>query len=52
MVRPSRLATDAAEEITSVSLPPLRARLGKGHPEVLAAERGEFIEFEMEIPDR
>jgi len=44
--------TEAAEQMRSASLPPLRERLGKGHPEVLAAESGAFIEFEMEIPDR
>jgi tetratricopeptide (TPR) repeat protein len=42
----------AAEQIKTDALPILRERLGAGHPEVLAAESGTFIEFEMELPDR
>jgi tetratricopeptide (TPR) repeat protein len=42
----------AAEEIRMEVLPALRERLGARHPEVLIAEGGGFIEFEMEIPDR
>ena len=42
----------AAEEIKLEALPALRERLGTRHPEVLIAESGGFIEFEMELPDR
>ena len=42
----------AAEQIRTEVLPGLRERLGARHPEVLAAESGDFIEFEMELPDR
>ncbi len=42
----------AAEGIRMEALPALRERLGSRHPEVLAAENGTFIEFEMELPDR
>jgi tetratricopeptide (TPR) repeat protein len=42
----------AAEEIRAEALPALRERLGARHPEILAAESGAFIEFEMELPDR
>ena len=42
----------AAEEIRMEALPALRERLGARHPEILIAESGKFIEFEMELPDR
>lgn len=53
----ARVLTDlgdatAAEEIRAEALPALQDRLGARHPEVLAAESGAFIEFEMELPDR
>jgi tetratricopeptide (TPR) repeat protein len=53
----ARVLTDlddvaAAEEIRMEAQPALRERLGTHHPEVLAAESGAFIEFEMELPDR
>jgi tetratricopeptide (TPR) repeat protein len=41
-----------AEEMRVQALTALRERLGARHPEVLIAESGGFIEFEMEIPDR
>ena len=41
-----------AEQISTEALHVLKERLGGRHPEVLAAESGEFIEFEMELPDR
>ena len=44
--------TSEAQEILDTVLPPLREQLGADHPEVALAETGEFIEFEMELPDR
>jgi tetratricopeptide (TPR) repeat protein len=44
--------TAEAEEIRDGALTALREQLGAGHPEVVLAEAGEFIEFEMELPDR
>ena len=49
-----RAAGEAAEAgaILDRALPALRDQLGAGHPEVELAEAGEFIELEMELPDR
>ncbi len=49
-----RDAGEAAEAGTILdrALPALRDQLGAGHPEVMLAESGAFIELEMELPDR
>ena len=41
-----------ADEIRDRTFPVLADILGSGHPELVLAERGEFIEMETEIPDR
>lgn len=44
--------TAEAQQTMDAVLPSLREQLGADHPEVALAEAGEFIEFEMELPDR
>jgi hypothetical protein len=48
----ARGETEQAAELTSQTIPALKEILGAEHPEVVMAEEGEFIEFEMDIPDR
>jgi tetratricopeptide (TPR) repeat protein len=48
----TRGETEQAAELTSQTIPALKEILGAEHPEVVMAEEGEFIEFEMDIPDR
>ncbi len=43
---------EAASALRAAALPVLRERLGARHPEVVLAEAGSFIEFELEVPDR
>jgi tetratricopeptide (TPR) repeat protein len=43
---------EAANALRAAALPVLRERLGARHPEVVMAEAGSFIEFELEVPDR
>lgn len=43
---------EEADEITAEIIPILTEVLGTGHPELVMAEDSEFIEMEMEIPDR
>lgn len=54
LARLLRLRGEEAEagEIEARTLPVLTEILGSDHPELVMAQRGEFIEMEMEIPDR